>query len=156
MDSNGFDDLLICDGKDSGNVCKKSSKPGYYLNSENSNSKLLYCNDKNDCKTSKESDGYFINSFSYNYIKCSKSKCSLIDPDISCNNHQYEVILHDNQLFYCYGKNEISFTDIAKYYSLSKVQASSIYPEITAGSDTILLKIDQYSVTQFITSDEGK
>ncbi|OUM57859.1 hypothetical protein PIROE2DRAFT_17026 [Piromyces sp. E2] len=151
---NNINVLLICDGLNTGNICKKSNKPGYYLNNENST--LMNCDDIENCQISKETDGYFINSYDYNYIKCSKSKCNLINsPPLTCNNNQNEVISHDNQMFYCHGKNEITFSTTKKYYAISEIKASSRYPIIEKGNDTILILISQFSIIQVTTPAEG-
>lgn len=97
-------------------------------------------------------NGYFINS-GKNVIKCESSKCGIQSIGDSCNNHENEIIAKDDSLKFCNGKEEISLlNDDIRYYKLSNVNASSIFPKKSKGLDTLLIKIDQFSVIQYVDS----
>lgn len=154
-DNNNFE-MFICNKNDNGSECYINSKQGYYLNnlSEKSN-ELIYCDNDKKCQISEQSDGYFINSSNKNVIKCSGSICKLLDTiGNSCESNPNEIIYSYYSLYYCSGVEKISFSSVTKYYKLSNIKANSIYPNIISGNDYILLKIDQYSVTQY-SSNSG-
>ncbi|ORX78488.1 hypothetical protein BCR32DRAFT_282235 [Anaeromyces robustus] len=111
---------------------------------------LIYCNSESKCEVSDKNNGYFINSFNYEVIKCHQSKCTLINTNSYCSSYSNEVILNNNVLYYCNGNNIISFSDDTMYYILDDINANSIYPVIESGTDTIIIMIDKYSVTQLI------
>jgi len=102
-------------------------------------------------------EGYFINSYNKDVVKCKTNAdeneitCELFNPGTSCSASTNGVILYNNVLSYCNEANQISFSSVSKYVTLSNIDASAIYPNIAKGKDTILLKIDNYSVTQYVT-----
>lgn len=155
IDDDSNSEMMVC----SEGVCKKAVGPGYYLAYINENEfYFYYCDSFNKCEKSSESDGYFINSTDNTIIKCSNNNCIIFKNDSNtCAYHYYEVILYsDKKPYYCNGKKRISFSNSEIYYfKASSFDASSIYPIYNQGSDTILLKIDEYSVTQFITGSNG-
>ncbi|OUM63641.1 hypothetical protein PIROE2DRAFT_9784, partial [Piromyces sp. E2] len=150
--------IFKCQKSDYGSECYINTGKGYFLNNLNEKSvELIYCDD-NKCQGSLRSDGYFINSSDKNVIKCSDSSCILLDSDSignSCTDNHNEVIYYNNSLYYCSGEEMITFSSTIKYYKLSNINASSIYPVIESGDDYILLKIDQYSVTQYSSNSQA-
>jgi len=154
--------LMYCIGNTNGAECTTTNDQGYFIDSGDDNSKkLIYCD--NDNCISVEEDGYFINSLTEYVIRCNTISCIIISEGASCetNNNEaiiyYDETLEKNIYKYCHNYKEISFLDSEKYYPLTDIQASSKYPTIVSGSDTILLKIDKYSVIQTInTDDEAK
>lgn len=132
----------------------KSNNAGYYLSS-NETKELIECDISNKCTISNLSDGYFVNSLNNDVIKCINSVCNIINKGKACNENPNEVILSLNRLYYCNNKNTIPFSSSDKYYELSNIDASSKYPEVVEGSDIILLRINKYSVTQYITDSKG-
>jgi len=155
---------MVCSGdskKEDASICFVSNTiTGYLLNSgDKDSSSLIYC-DKTNCSIEKK-DGYFINSLNQYIIKCESSYCYISDEGSSCENNNNEAILYyDRKLEtlkygYCNGSQEVKFLDTDQYYPLSNINASSHYPIINSGRDTILIKIDKYSATQYI-NEKGK
>jgi hypothetical protein len=137
------------------NVCMKSNgSNGYYLNSgTQDSSQLIYCND-DKCKIMKMSNGYFINSDG-EAIKCESSKCTPFEVvSKTCDNHNNELIGSKGYMKYCNKDTEVEFTYEDQFYPLTNVSATeSVYPgSISTGEDTILIKIDRFSATQYITN----
>eukprot|EP00833_Pecoramyces_ruminatium_P008086 jgi/Orpsp1_1/1182118/evm.model.c7180000079958.3 len=138
------------------NLIKKyeSNEPGYYLDSENT---LIYYDANKECTQSEEINGYFLNSKNKKIIKCQDGNCELSEK-VSCISNQVEVVNIGGILVLCYENSQEKFptsSDEVKYYKLSNVDITSIFPQISIGSDLILLKMDQYSVTQFVTDLNG-
>ncbi|ORX78583.1 hypothetical protein BCR32DRAFT_270003 [Anaeromyces robustus] len=147
INDDGNNEIVFCIGNENGSICK-INEYGYYLeNGETKN--LIYCDNNSVCEKI-DKNGYFFNSFSTNVIRCHNSKCDYFSKGNSCSSKNNEVILYDNTLYYCYNEEEISFSDISRFYELRNINANSLYPEITDGNDIILLKIDKFSVTQYI------
>lgn len=77
---------------------------------------------------------------------------------MSCYNNQVDVVNNGGTLSFCFDNGLKSFPNTysdEKYYKLSNIDAKSIFPKINDGSDTILLKLDKFSVTQYITDSSG-
>lgn len=132
-----------------GSICSRNQQ-GYYLDNAESN-KLVYCSTNNSCDISEYNDGYFINSQDNDVIKCNNSTCDLFIPGSSCENHNNEIILYNEKLYYCHNEEMKDIINSNYYLELSNIKASSIYPTISSGDDIILLNIDGFSITQYIT-----
>lgn len=128
---------------------------GYFLNLEDSQTNnLLFCNN-NSCEISTQTNGYFINKLN-DVIQCHNSKCNNFKAKEYCDSDSYyQVILYKNSAYYCNRNNKISFPSTEKYYEISNISAKSIYPEVQYGNDIILIKIDKYSITQYLTNNDG-
>jgi len=141
----------------SGSLCSKQNIYGYTINSgtENTNSLIFFNTD--GCEEAISNNGYFLNSDG-NVILCKLTNCSpfQITNTSYCSNHQYEVILESySGKKYCNGDSKVSFLSSEYYYKISDMDASITFPIVQEGSDTILIKVDQYSVTQVITTSDG-
>jgi len=126
---------------------------GYFLDAKSSlSNKFIFCDNEN-CKTTTQSNGYFINSLPEVYI-CKNSLCETFYTYENCeNNHE---IIHDEGYFYfCLDDGRVSLSEAEKYFKISNISASSIFPKIENGIDDILIKIDKYSVTQYINDSNG-
>jgi len=136
--------------------CNIKSEKGYFINSmSKKTNELIYCKNYYECEDFVAYNGYFVNNYSSDIIKCVNSECEIINQFISsCKNYTHEVIYHYNH-YYCDKDNKyVYMTDIYDYpfyYEVEDIDASSIYPNINNGSDKILLKITRYSVTQYIS-----
>lgn len=53
-----------------------------------------------------------------------------------------------NTFKFCFNEKRITFKDVDQYYKLSNVESGS-FPYINKGNDTVILKIDEYSITQY-------
>lgn len=163
--------MIVCEKKNFNNnietVCSVSHKNGYYFNSESEISNhIYYCNfyygdNEERCSIVEKDNGYFFNSYNTHYIKCNNSICTLLidekENDIySCSNCDNQIIVYQNNLYYWSKNKYTNLTYLSKeyYYELSNVNATFIYPEIKNGTDTILLKINEYSLTQYISEIE--
>lgn len=152
-------ELMYCIGNSNSNSPSKCSVNdklyGYFLNyGDEDSSNLIYCDENSKtCKIEKK-DGYFINNLDQYIIKCESSLCNLTEGS-SCENNNNEAIsyydsnLEADKFVYCHGSKEIQFLETDKYYPLSNVKASSKYPIINSGDETILIKVDKYSATQY-------
>jgi len=160
-DDDGNNEIIKCTKNSTGNIsCSilKNSK-GYYLNlsSEVSNS-LIYADDKGITVVTKD-NGYFTNMHK-DVIICKKSSCestNIVSPTCISNDGKLVILYKSNTALikYCYGALDYDLSDTDKYYVLSSVDASSTYPDIVNGKDTIIIKTDEYSVTQVTTSKNG-
>lgn len=151
---------MICSENDQGSICSESDEPGYYFNTEDEKSNnLLYCSINDEyymnCEISEQENGYFINSYNNDVIKCNNSICDKFSPGNSCINNDNEIIMENNYPYFCHENELLNFLDIDHYYELPNVNASSIFPTVKKGNDSILLKISRYSVSQYITESEG-
>ncbi|KAL6621478.1 hypothetical protein U3516DRAFT_811049 [Neocallimastix sp. 'constans'] len=135
---------------------------GYFINSESdSPNSLIYCDDY-DCKTITESNGYYINSDG-GIIRCNSFACELLERKevgSSCTNHPNEVIYYNNNynsFQYCNDTSEVDFSDKEFYITLNNINSSNLdFPtNIVSGNDTILLKVNQYSIKQVVTDNDG-
>jgi len=135
-----------------------SSYKGYFINSmDKKTNKLLYCTYYyNKCEDFIANNGYYFNSYSSDIIKCSNSKCKIFNNGSSCDNHYNEVIIYNKNPYFCNKDKPISFSEVEIYIELKNINANLNFPVIENGNDIILLKIDQYSVTQQITDLDGK
>lgn len=143
---------------DDGSKCYKMNDPGYYINSmSEKKDELIYCDSNNQCQISIQSDGYFINSSDENYyIKCHNSICNEIyEKESSCTTKPNEIIYYNDNFYFCLNDKRIIFYNQIKYYKLSNIKANEIFPKIVKGDDYILLKVDQYSITQYSSNSGG-
>jgi len=79
----------------------------------------------------------------------------------SNENSFYEVSSGHNSISFFHNDNQINIYEYDNYglyyYPLNGVNAkSSAFPEVQKGTDVILLRIDQYSITQYIGNSYGK
>ncbi|OUM63258.1 hypothetical protein PIROE2DRAFT_20691, partial [Piromyces sp. E2] len=166
INNNENKQLIVCSNDGTDYKCKESTEQGYYLISNSSNSEIekefYFCqkgsNNVIQCNSysSEKTDGYFINLYTKEIIKCSNSICELFTPtSSSCTINTNEVILLDNKLIYCNGISKVDFLEYEQYVKLTGVNVESRYPIIISGNDNILLKLDSYSVTQFVTGNDG-
>ena len=151
-------------------TCKRGKAHGYFINmfSKESN-KLIYCTEnkteqKIECIIVAKDNGYYVNyeiGGGSTLIKCANSVCKV--QEYSYNNQNsnelFEVTTGFNSAsFYDFNGGLLYFDEYGPYfYPLKGIDAkSSIFPEvIKKGSDTILLRIDQYSLTQYTSSSYG-
>ncbi|OUM57860.1 hypothetical protein PIROE2DRAFT_17027, partial [Piromyces sp. E2] len=144
--------VLICDEVNDKYICRKTNKPGYYVNDDKDDysENLIFCNEDRECDISEESNGYFINSLNTDVIRCSNEKCKVLKKKGStCENNENTVIVKNNKLLYCNYLNEVEFKDYEQYHKLENINLKLVYPRVQKGFDTMLLKIDKYSVTQY-------
>eukprot|EP00833_Pecoramyces_ruminatium_P017292 jgi/Orpsp1_1/1191324/evm.model.d7180000084972.1 len=77
----------------------------------------------------------------------------------TCINNNGKLINYEERLTsvpkYCNNISPENLTSTGKYYILTSIDASATYPEIKKGNDTIIIKADQYSVTQITTTKNG-
>jgi len=114
---------------------------------------LIYC-DTESCEITTQSNGYFINSL-FDINICKNSICQLVEIKGQCSNHNYEVTNYNGYNYFCVNNAKYSFSKTNQYLEVSNIKASSIFPNIEYGNDKILVKIDEYSVTQYITDSNG-
>ncbi|ORX84879.1 hypothetical protein BCR32DRAFT_266028 [Anaeromyces robustus] len=156
--------LMICTPEDSSinnpiSLCREYYYiRGYIVNSlAKESNKLLYCIDDNVCEDFEANYGFFVNNHNTDIIKCIDSQCEVIK-QTSCQNHKYEIIKEYSYSGYYCNKNDEEYMESidinnSLYYVVEDIDASSIYPNINSGSDIILLKINKYSITQYISYD---
>lgn len=137
------------------------NRSGYYLISDETKPNILfYCND-NDCQSINKNNlnGFFINEYKLDYIKCLKGFCEIFSLGNTCLNNMNEIIKNYNELAYCSKSFQRVFDygliKNPEYYLLEDININFHYPEFKFGNDTILLKMDRYSVQHFITDDNG-
>jgi len=142
---------MKCIPNSNGSKCCLSKINGYIFNSESENSNdFIYCNNLK-CVT-KTIDNGFLLSYSTtnnNIVLCESSNCRFYNPGTSCINNNNKIILINGEPIYCLNNNEFYLTNKSKYYELSNVNANSVYPNVSQGNSTILLEINQYSITQY-------
>ncbi|OUM66913.1 hypothetical protein PIROE2DRAFT_59085 [Piromyces sp. E2] len=159
IDGDNIDDLITCSANINGSKCSKIEAYGYFINNGSDNpTSLIYCdNNNNKCNITTKTNGYFINS-NKNAIKCNSSKCESYIMSSSCSNNNNEVIktYSYNEIKFCLEYKEVSFLKNDHYKILSNINIkTSDFPDIISGSDSILLRIDQYSVTNEYTDSKG-
>ncbi|OUM63261.1 hypothetical protein PIROE2DRAFT_10227, partial [Piromyces sp. E2] len=174
-DGDNYGDRMFCRESKNGSICEKISKPGYYFNDGSLESnKLIYCDGEvndyqyNNCEIQEVDNGIFRNSDNSDVIECTDSECQVVDLGSQCiDDNKWRIIKNSktNDLKYCrvdYGKDETnnsddkiystSFPDNIKYYKIKNINAkTSSYPEMFSGGDYILIKVDQYSLTRYLT-----
>jgi len=151
IDGDGINELIRCS---SGNYCGKKNNIGYFLvNTDEKTNALLFCTNKNNnisCSFSNNGDGLFKNNYDSDIIKCTDSICQ--------NTNRYFNICKNNTISayqYCEDNDYLSFQSNTKYYPLENVNALSTFPNIKYGNDSILLKFEEFSITQFLTNLTG-
>ncbi|ORX83234.1 hypothetical protein BCR32DRAFT_292133 [Anaeromyces robustus] len=144
--------LGVCSNGDS--YCYERSYSGYFKNSfsDKSNS-FIYCLNKS-CKIVEKENGYYLNDNNDNY-KCYSSSCISITTS-SCSLGSIDIVNYNGFVKICTGESSTTFSLTSQYfYLLSSVNIVNSFPNVLQGNDSILLKIDNYSVTQTITGLEG-
>jgi len=147
--------MIRCTPYNSEVKCKRTyNNNGYYLNHGTLGSNLIYCEDGN-CNTLPNGNGFFMNDYS-EINECSSSQCQPFEPNNvqSCKYNTNEIILSNDEYKYCNQETQIQFKSEIQYYPLSNISTNpGKYPEnIISGGDTILIKVDRYSASQYITS----
>jgi len=62
-----------------------------------------------------------------------------------------------NSLHFCLHSKQYDFEEEEKYYKLTNINPKNvIFPIVEKGHDYILLKIDKYSVSQYIAATLGR
>jgi len=158
--------------------CNISRDTGYFINSESKdliNDNFIHCEKPLSytyCKLASEKNGYFYNE--NNALKCIDSGCQDIVTSVSCEGRKDDIIYYSN--YYNYASYSSYYTpDLAfcndtnsnpillsksngriQYLLLPNINAtSSSFPWIKKGNDTILLKVDNHSITQKLTRNSG-
>ena len=74
----------------------------------------------------------------------------------SCNSNNYGISYYD-EITFCIGEQPKYFGSNSRpyYYPISVDAKSSLFPKYANGTDTILIVLDKYSVTQHITNTAG-
>lgn len=159
---------MSCKRNISGSICKITDKSGYFLNSgDNKPNSLIYCRKnvnskidkyKNHCQVVQKMNGYFINEIDKNVIKCVDSDCQINEIGSLCKINNNNIIIdYDTKTpYYCLNEKRYKFDDFNKYLRLTDIDpTNSTFPKINTGYEYILLKIDDYSVTQYITNSSN-
>jgi len=133
--------------------CIKSSSEGYFLDALSSQKNLLiFCKSKGICSTITTKNGYYFNNDFEYYFKCISNSCSKeILQTIYKSNTLLSFYQKDyNVLTATFKNNETNLGKDKKYIPLNYINAhNSNFPEITSGSDTIVLYYENYSLTQY-------
>eukprot|EP00833_Pecoramyces_ruminatium_P017900 jgi/Orpsp1_1/1191932/evm.model.d7180000089475.1 len=157
LDGDGVKDFLGCyrESSDSFTECKKESTyNGYYIDIESKYANgLIYCSG-NSCDNIYENNGYFTN-YNRELIKCSEGVCLYIRYTAGVCLLNGDVIKSYDINYYCNNGKPEMFPETEKYYVVSNVDVKYAYPEIEAGTDTIILKATTYSITQITTDENG-
>lgn len=154
---NNFASFIECRNDNYGYLsCYKTiGNNGYYFNSgtlETSN--IIHCiNDT--CEITPYNNGFFLNNRQNEIMRCESGTCSLktIDYKTSCKHHENELVKSYEGIKYCSNETPVSFKNEDQFYPLSNITVNNnVYPgRITSGKGTILIKIDEYSASQYIT-----
>jgi len=128
------------------------------MNTEEHNN-MAYCEE--DCQMVSINNGYYVNSdIDYGIIICESSLCRFLDEeDINekCYRNYYEIIFDQDNFQYCHNLTLIDMPNEELYYPISLNLKTSKFPsDVETGLDTIITKINKYSVQQFISDDNGK
>lgn len=128
---------------------------GYYLNHGILDSKnLIYCYEGN-CNSIVSNSGYYINKNS-EVTECDSSQCIPFSPDYiqSCKSNVNEIISTRYGYKYCNNNTLVQMNSEAQYYPLSDISADEdTYPvSVSSGDDTILIRVDRYSASQYLTT----
>jgi len=124
---------------------------GYYLINANTD-EFIVCSSGQSCSTFTITDGYFMNSDNEVYL-CASSGLSCTKQNslpTECRGNANKIINVSGTLKFCntVTSTPLAFTSTTQYNLFEGVGDNDKYPTITSGTKIILLKIEQYSITQ--------
>ncbi|OUM70291.1 hypothetical protein PIROE2DRAFT_1717, partial [Piromyces sp. E2] len=162
VDGDGNNDVMRCYFIDNTkpSVCLKAVQyGGYYIDLASNNfNDLIYCMNKS-CNKKTENNGYYTNS-DFDIITCNMGICivsSNYQTSETCNYRNAQLVSLPSAIkpVFCLNNKEIKLLDEESYYTINNIDARYTYPNVVEGEDTIIVKIDKYSVTQQTTTENG-
>jgi len=148
-------DVVSCTAATTGSTCVKADNGYYLLSNGETNKDFVYCTSGACTVSSKSTNGYYINS-DKKTIKCSSSSCVLFDAESvnTCTDNKNKIISDSGTLKYCNGETLVDFSTTMKFITLTVKASDTSFPDsivTTDGTDKLLLKMEQYSITEFTT-----
>jgi len=107
-------------------------------------------------------NGYFINKYNSDIIKCISSKCEIVEFEYikrsyTCNDIKNGLISNYDKIpYFCLNSIFYSFSGENNYIILPSVNATAILTlnDFRLGNDILIFKRDAYSISQYVTYDD--
>ncbi|OUM70331.1 hypothetical protein PIROE2DRAFT_56836 [Piromyces sp. E2] len=167
LNINSFDEnkllAMICEKsyygvetKNEFSVCYKDEHlNGFYKDFLKGGNNLMYCENSN-CNSNVKYNGYFMNSKN-DIIQCNSGLCLSISSYMNTCYSNYSVNKTENGSFsFCYNNTPYDITSNDYYYLVENIDPNTPYPYIEEGNGSIMIKVSQYSVEQYLTDQNGK